>query len=198
MKSAAILSFSALILFMASCIKPKEPRARICPDEPLVITTADTLVLENCSEYAETQRWELPNGVFSTQNKVAVTSATPTTYNVTLSVSNNDYANDYITTRTLKIISSTFTTTELTINPVSTSEIVTACTVVNDLDANDPDGYYATAGAPNGYLLSETLPNGCYKYSPDPQNPPSGQSVTFHYYCISDKYCDSTKIIINN
>lgn len=198
MKAVAILSFSAAMIFMASCIKPKEPRARICPEEPLFITTDDTLVLENCSDSYETQRWDLPNGIFSTQNSVAVASAVPTTYKVQLTVGNNDFANDNITTRTLKIVSSIFSTSDILIAPTNITETITACTVVDDLDANDPDGYYETAGAPDGYIFVEKLPNGCFKYAPDPQNPPSGKDSTYHYYCISDKFCDTTKVIIFN
>lgn len=198
MRSEVILSLCALLILIASCFKPKEPRARICPEEPLIITTLDSLVLENCSEHAESQRWDLPNGAFSTQNKVAVTSAVPTTYNITLSVSNNDYANDYITTRTLKIVSAVFSTSTINLFPATPGDTVTACTQVDDLDANDPDGYYVTAGAPPGYLLLDQQPNGCFRYSPDPQNPPAGKDSTYQYYCINDKYCDTTKVIFNN
>ena len=198
MKSLEILVFSVLIISMASCIKSKEPRARICPEEPLVITTKDTIELENCSDHYDSQRWELPNGVFSAQNKVGITSATPTTFNIKLAVSNNEYANDYVTTRTLKVVSKTFTTSTINLAPPNSTDTITACTVVDDLDINDPDAYYSTAGAPTGYLLLETLANGCYRYAPDPQNPPSGQAITYHYYCINDKFCDTTKIVIQN
>lgn len=104
MKSVIILSFSAVVILMTACVKPKEPRARICPEEPVVITTKDTLELENCSLHSETQRWDFPNGAFSTQNKVAFTSATPGVFFVTLKVSNNDYANDYITERRIEVV----------------------------------------------------------------------------------------------
>lgn len=198
MKAGAILSLGAALFFVASCVKPKEPRARICPEEPLIITTDDTLVLENCSENFETQRWDLPNGAFSTQNNVAVTSDVPATYEVKLTVGNNDVANDNIATRTLKIVSSIFTTADLFVSPTTPAETITACTVVDNLDVNDPDGYYGTTGAPDGYIFVEQLPNGCFKYAPDPQNPPAGKDSTYHYYCISDKYCDSTKVIVFN
>lgn len=104
MKSVVILSLSACLIFVASCVKPKEPRARICPEEPVVITTNDTLTLENCSESYDTQRWDLPNGAFSTQNSVAFASSTPGIYYITLKVKNNDYANDYIATRKVEVI----------------------------------------------------------------------------------------------
>jgi len=104
MKAIAILSLSAAIIFMASCVKPKEPRARICPEEPVVITTNDTLQLENCSENYDTQRWDLPNGAFSTQNKIAFASATVGEFIITLKVKNNDYANDYIAERKIKVV----------------------------------------------------------------------------------------------
>jgi len=198
MKSVGILSFGICLLVLASCGKPKEPIVKICPAEPLVITTSDTLVLANCSENSSTQRWELPGGTFSTQNRVAVASGLPTTYRLKLSVSNNEYANDYSNTRIIKIVSDNFTTSDITLNPSSNTQDITACTIVNDLDSEDPDGYYATAGAPNGYILKETLANGCFVYRPDPQNLPTGTATTFHYYCISDKYCDTTKIIIKN
>ncbi len=198
MKSVVIISFSTLMILMAACIKPKEPRARICPEEPLVITTADTLELENCSDNYDTQRWDLPNGAFSNQNKIAVTNASPTTYKVQLSVSNNEYANDYVTTRTLKIVSDVFSTSVLNFNPFTPDDDVIACTVVDDLDVNDPDGYYATAGAPKGYLLAEKLPNGCFRYRPDTTMVMPDKDSTYHYYCIGDTYCDTTKVIINN
>lgn len=195
MKAITLTTLAASLLLVVSCIKPKEPRARICPDEPLVITTADTIELENCSENYETQFWELPGGASSTQNKVGVTSNTPITYNIKLSVSNNDYANDYVTTRVLKVVSETFSTFTLSNSLTTQNDTFTVCTVVDDIDVNDPDGYYVTAGAPNGYELIEQLPNGCYRYGPDPQNPPTaGVKTTYHYYCINNKYCDTTKV----
>jgi hypothetical protein len=198
MKSVGIVSFGICLLFLAACIKPKEPIVKICPEEPLVITTSDTLVLENCSENSSSQRWDLPSGAFSTQNMIAVASGLPTTYKLKLSVSNNEYANEFTKTRTVKIISDNFTTSEITLNPPSNTQNITACTIVNDLDAADPDGGYSTAGPPDGYILKETLPNGCFVYKPDPQNLPSGTAVTYHYFCISNEHCDTTKIIIKN
>ncbi len=103
MKSVVILSLSVCLIVIASCVKPKEPRARICPEEPIVITTKDTLVLENCSENYETQRWDLPNGAFSTQNSIAFASPTPGVYYIQLKVKNNDYANDYVTQRKVEV-----------------------------------------------------------------------------------------------
>ena len=103
MKSLVALSFFACIVLITSCLKPKEPIAKICPEEPATITTKDTLVLENCSEFFETQRWELPNGAFSNQNKIAFTTSVPGDYVIILKVKNNNYANDYIAERTVKV-----------------------------------------------------------------------------------------------
>jgi PKD repeat protein len=96
MKSVITLSVCLMgIIFLGSCIKPKEPIVRICPESPITIKTNDTLILENCSEYAEEVRWELPGGAFSEQDKVAFWNTTVGTYTVTLKVRNNDYANFY-------------------------------------------------------------------------------------------------------
>ncbi len=103
MKTLLTVGFGACLLMLVSCVKPKEPNAKICPEEPVVITTKDTLVLENCSEHYDTQRWELPDGSFSTQNKVAFTNTVPGVYNIILKVSNNDYANDYVAERKIEV-----------------------------------------------------------------------------------------------
>ena len=104
MKTLVAICIGVCLLSFASCIKPKEPNAKICPEEPVVITTKDTLILENCSEHYETQRWELPDGSFSTQNKVAFTTTIPGVYNIILKVSNNDYANDYVAERRVEVV----------------------------------------------------------------------------------------------
>ena len=200
MKSFAILSFSAVIILMASCVKPKEPQARICPDDPVVIRFGDTLELENCSENFETQRWELPDNAFSTQRKVAIASNTPLSFLVKLAVRNADYARDYIAERKVKIISKYFSTSTVNSTLTSLNSDITVCTVVDDIDATDPDGYYTSEGPPTGYKLVENVGNGCYKYAlVDPANPPIGPAVTYHYFCIDVEggFCDTTKVVIN-
>lgn len=200
MKSIAPFYFIICLVALASCTKNKEPKAAICADEPVVITTADTLELENCSENFDSQRWDLPNGAFSDQKKVAVTSATPATYLIKLSVSNDDFANNYIVERKVKIISKNFTTAFTNHTLPSLNSEITICTVVDDIDANDPEGYYAAAPAPSGYRLVADLGNGCYKYElKNPANPPTGVAVTYHYFCIDDNggFCDTTKVFIN-
>ena len=97
-----ILGFGAILLAYSSC-KPAEPVANICPELPLVITTQDTLVLENCSLNSNTQRWELPNSATSSQTSVAFYSSTPGVFEVKLYVSNDDYANDYEATREITV-----------------------------------------------------------------------------------------------
>ncbi len=97
MKSVIAISVCLIsIVLLGSCVKPKEPVAKICPETPITIKTTDTLILENCSEYAEEVRWELPDGAFSEQNKIAFWNTTPGVYTVILKVRNNDYANFYI------------------------------------------------------------------------------------------------------
>lgn len=199
MKSVFICSVLVFVLFASACVKNKEPKARICEDNPIVITTADTIELENCSDHYDAQRWDLPNGAFSTQKKVDIASNIPASYLIKLSVTNNDFRNNYIVERKLKIVSKTFTTSTLTATLPSANSEITICTVADDIDVTDPDGYYTSKGAPAGYRQVADLGNGCYTYAlEDPLNPPSGTAVTYHYFCINDDggFCDSTRVEI--
>lgn len=200
MKAIAPFCFFVCLVALASCNKNKEPKAAICADEPVVITTVDTLELENCSENYDSQLWNLPNGAFSTQNKVAVTSDTPATYNIKLTVSNGDFANDYVVERRVKVVSKNFSMAITNLKLTNVFEEITVCTIVDDIDVNDPDGYYTSSAPPPGYDLVADLGNGCYKYKlSNPANPPVVGGVAYHYFCIDDNggLCDSTKIILN-
>ncbi len=104
MKAFITFSFFACVLAITSCVKEKEPIAKICNEEPQIITTKDTLVLTNCSEFYTTQLWSLPGGLSSTQNSVAFASPVAGKFIITLKVGNEKYANNYIATRNIEVI----------------------------------------------------------------------------------------------
>ncbi len=90
-----------VIISMVACKRKNEPQAFICPENPITITIHDTLELSNCSKNYTRQRWELPSGVTSTQNKIKFWQQTPGAYVVKLFVANDDWANDYYTKSTI-------------------------------------------------------------------------------------------------
>lgn len=101
---AQVLFVLMVSISLSSCFKAKEPEAKICPEEPLTITTKDTLFLENCSKNYSEFRWTLPDGAFSTQDIVSFHNVNVGDYTITLSVKNNEYANDYKTERRVKVV----------------------------------------------------------------------------------------------
>jgi hypothetical protein len=100
MKSFFYLVIFVVIAFV-SCTPRNEPKAFICPESPLVIFIDDTLELNNCSKNYTRQRWDMPNGAVSTQDKIKFTSDVDGTFVVKLTIGNDDWANDYVTKTTI-------------------------------------------------------------------------------------------------
>lgn len=97
-----IILFSFLFITWVACRKKNQPEPRICVGSESYFYK-DTMLISNCSAHFDHIRWVLPDGTTSTADQIYYIAPAPGLYTFTLFAGNDDFVNEYKTTRTVTV-----------------------------------------------------------------------------------------------